>query len=503
MSANKDRYRRTRPRGDDPAARAEFRVPRATLARLLLIALAAPLLFAAGRLSLDLWYDEVYTLLAFASQPVSGIVTDYSAPNNHIFFTLLVHPLFLVTDEPLALRVFAFLITAATLVATFLLAYRLAGATAAVVAVLALGLNVMFVTHAMQLRGYGLSMLLVVLLTLAATWRDSAPRQILVALLGALFLYTIPTNLFFVVPLAAWDIGRRWRSDATSARRLLALAPWAAAGLIGLALYWPVLDQLRSHQPSNRATIASWSGLTGDVAWAAGHDCWPLLLIALIGFVRARRQWREWTPATALAVAMLVGPLLLTLLAGTTPFARNFCTLLPFLAILIGLGASLLVKNVGWIWLARLARPTQALVAAGVVAVVLIPALLLYPARLRAARQAGPVQDGYYNYYAADFAPSCVARSLAEAIKPGDSYGVYYAKAQHFNLVYYLARAGFPIPPVSAEHSARPDVYVVLPEGGSLTEVAGDTGLAVNSPASFDVVHACPYYRVLRLRRAR
>src|SRR5215216_5674591 len=35
-------------------------------------------------------YDEAYTFIHFASRPYKHILADYSAPNNHIFHTILV-----------------------------------------------------------------------------------------------------------------------------------------------------------------------------------------------------------------------------------------------------------------------------------------------------------------------------------------------------------------------------------------------------------------------------
>ena len=35
-------------------------------------------------------YDEAYTFINFASRPFKHILADYSAPNNHIFHTILV-----------------------------------------------------------------------------------------------------------------------------------------------------------------------------------------------------------------------------------------------------------------------------------------------------------------------------------------------------------------------------------------------------------------------------
>ncbi len=55
-------------------------------------------------------YDEAYTFINFASKPFKYILADYSAPNNHIFHTILVGIAYrLFGGQPWVVRLPAFL----------------------------------------------------------------------------------------------------------------------------------------------------------------------------------------------------------------------------------------------------------------------------------------------------------------------------------------------------------------------------------------------------------
>jgi hypothetical protein len=58
----------------------------------ILIASCIPFLISIFKnINLDLWYDEIYTLQGYALVPLIKTVTYYNAPNNHIFFNLLLN----------------------------------------------------------------------------------------------------------------------------------------------------------------------------------------------------------------------------------------------------------------------------------------------------------------------------------------------------------------------------------------------------------------------------
>lgn len=97
--------------------------------------------------------DEAYTRGTFASHPVTAIVTDYSEPNNHIGYTLLLHPLADIQDDSVIFRLPSFLTSTTTLILVFLLVGVIVGRNAAVCATLLLGTNQVFLNFAAQVRG--------------------------------------------------------------------------------------------------------------------------------------------------------------------------------------------------------------------------------------------------------------------------------------------------------------------------------------------------------------
>ena len=136
------------------------------------------------------------------------------------------------------------------------------------------------------------------------------------------------------------------------------------------------------------------------------------------------------------------------------------------------------------------------------IAGLLVPQLLIYPKRLAPYRAQTFAQDGYYNYYAADFTPSEVAGYLAQHIEPTEYYLVAYDDADHYDLVYYLAKAGLPIPPqrVPADSDTPVPVtlYYVVSDLACYDDIARTTGVPVEQLRRFPEVARFGYYRVHR-----
>lgn len=494
------------------------------------ICASVPIFVLSSRLTLDLWADEVYTLYDFAAQPVSTIVSDYSAPNNHVLYSLLLHPLAVRTAAEPLLRLPSLLCAIGALIILFRLAWRLSGPTAAVSATLALGLNLMFLTHAVQLRGYGLSMLFSAGLLELAVPRDKpngAGRLLLIAALGAAFLYVIPSNAIFLAPLGAAAVVLAWRSvkqpsplEANdhpffSRRELLATAAaWLSAWPLALAAYWPILDQVRDAAGGAAAPLSpqALSALIGAVYWAAGHDLWPLafLLPAIacsLAWLRRRQADADshgpphgWLPMCCLAVAMLAAPFALCWLLGTTPFVRNFCPLLPGLALVVGWLMSVALRPLDSAAATQRAPNAGAWIALAGLMALLLPQVLLYPGRLEAVRSQRFAQDGYYNYYAANFEPSRVALRLAQEIQPNEDFMVLYADVDQYNLGHYLARAGLPLPPLrltdTASGRTQARLFCVVPELADWDRLAEIAGVPADELRSFPLVERAGYFRV-------
>ena len=498
-----------------------------------LVAAAAPLGFLAKRIPLDLWYDEVYTLVHFVHRPWTEIVLDYSAPNNHIAYSLLVRPLWLLGAQPLELRLFSYALAVLTLVLMFVLAWRLAGREVAVWSTALLGLSQMYLIHAIQVRGYGLSMLLVTALvnlavaatgTLAAWTRaphqpqsKAAPspspdlrrcwwRAVAIVAAAATALYAIPTNVLFVVPLAIWSVARAWRRCGGRSAAIES-APWLAGLLLAALCYLPVLGELRSHSAgASRASLGGMLQLAGDVLWAAGHDAWPLVPLAGFGLIAWLLVPRKAAGAdvVSLVAVGLVGPFVIAWALGISPFLRNFCPLLPLLALGVAWLAWIAVDAVAQRISARSIRGTAWALITGLVLLLVIfaPPLLSYPARLTALRkQQGAVQDGYFNYYAADFEPARVADLLGPMVQDEANFHIAYDDADYYNLVYYLIAEGIAAPPATESGGVSQEpgyLYLVLPAKPNLARLQARIAIPADQWIRWPEVARVGYYRVLR-----
>lgn len=479
------------------------------------LALVLPLAFCAARLSLDLWSDEVYTLHFYAGSSFAHIVGDYSSPNNHILYSLLLRPVYLLGESNVVLRLPSLLFAAGTLLLVFRCAYLRWGSTAAVAAMLALGLNQMFLVHAMQVRGYGLQMLLTAALANLA-WPDARRpargRLLAIVLLGAALLYVMPTSSLFFAPLALVGVYNAWRERSVPRAMIAELTAWGLAGVLAGLLYWPIADQVRGVlDESEPAGPAQLGRLAVDLLWAANHDFWFVWPLALGGAICWWRRTRDvardnrWNDALTLAI-LLVGPLAIAVALRTAPFVRNFCPWLIAASLLIGWWLAELIDAALRRWPNVARHVPGPMLAMLLLAAPLVPQLLSYPSRLDEVRAERFAQDGYYNYYAADFAPSEVANYLARHIQTDRPFLVAYDEADHYNLVYYLAKAGLPVPPqrlpAPAEEEAVPvPVYYVSPALRRYDDLERITGLTEEQLRRFTEVARFGYYRVYRSPR--
>ena len=238
----------------------------------LMIALALPLAFCAAQLNLDLWYDEAFTLQSFVAKGFAEITTNYSCPNNHLFYLILLRPFFLLSDSNALLRLPSLFFAAGTLLCVYRLLRRHVSPGAGLFGLLWLGLNQIFLGHAMQLRGYGLSMFLTAALADLA-WRFEPAgwgRRTATAAVLACFLYTLPSNLLFAASLAGaallFSLNQE-RRGYTLCRDVL--LPWGTGALLAGLCYLPILKQILT---VSEATPGNWG-----TAWNYLQTSFPLL----------------------------------------------------------------------------------------------------------------------------------------------------------------------------------------------------------------------------------
>lgn len=356
-----------------------------------------------GLPALPLHGDEYHTLLA-ADGSYGSILTTFDPVGSHVPLPLL---------QKLSLDVFGAGIVPFRLVAivpgllVLLLAYPLlrafVSADAAALAAAALALDPIVVYYSRFARGYGLALLLALVLGWAARRvLDPAGRGrwhwIALVGAGALLPWVHLSTLGFVLAVALAAVALAWRESRALAARTL--AAFAAAGGLALLSFVPVLGQVvryfREMQPE--PPPLDWFGvptlLAGGrvAAWV-----WLALLVAGCGLC-----WRERRASVVLAGAALGGPLALLLL--THPrgmdyaWARYVLSALPFLAALAAAGLASLA--------ARASRLGETLALAVMrsgesVALVLGVALLLFQHWTGPLGPSEPQVSGYSNTYLA------------------------------------------------------------------------------------------------------
>lgn len=474
-----------------------------------LLAAAVPLMHCACRLNLDLWHDEIYTVEYFVRQGPAFIVTDYSAPNNHVLYSLLLWPFSCISVSNVMLRLPSFILSVGTLWTVFALAKQLRGLPCAVLSTALLGLNQMFLIFTMQVRGYTLSMFLAAALALVAVtdalsrWR----RLVAVALVGAALLYVMPTNVLFFVALAITACVRRRKPAAELVREA---ASWSLATALAVLCYLPIVGQLRHAAVSS--SPSTWSYLpviAGNFFSPATHDLvWlaPLFAAGLAARVFIRGDKPRHLALPALSLAVIAGAFLMTVVLKISPFERNYCPLLVFLALAEGWLLTELADAIRERWSPSWSAEAMTAVALMVVSLALWPQLWTYPTRLEERRKLQtadePLADGYYCYYAADYRPSAVVRYLLDRYRPDvgvkqSAYRVCFAHVDHLNLAYYFAQLG--LPPASEVDDGTPDRVALLAvalEPPPWQRLAKDCQLSARQIESFHLIGDFGYYRL-------
>jgi hypothetical protein len=168
-------------------------------------------------------HDEAYTFIAFASRPLSGVISDYHLPNNHVLHSILVHfSTRIFGIEPWAVRFPAYLsgvfcVPGVYILSKFLYDRKVAFLSASISASLPL------LVELRDARGYTLLALLTLLsfsLGLFVLRNKNVLAWIILLLISALGFYDVPVMLYPAGALYLWlflsmvvgDVGGGYRN---------------------------------------------------------------------------------------------------------------------------------------------------------------------------------------------------------------------------------------------------------------------------------------------------
>ncbi len=232
-------------------------------------------------------YDEAYTFIKFSSRPIRYILTDYSAPNNHIFHSLLVSFFYQLFGMHLwALRLPALLSGILSVVAAFLAGKKLYGNTAGILAAAGIALSPMMIDFSVNARGYSL----VCLFSLLGLWlateiihNSRFLTWLLLVLVCGLGFYTIPIFLYPAGIIFLWLGLSGWAGDTGGLSKREFFLRWFAAGFtLGMLVFFFYLPVLLVGTGIQSITS---NEFVSSLSWG---DFFPTL------FSRIKRVWQEW-----------------------------------------------------------------------------------------------------------------------------------------------------------------------------------------------------------------
>jgi hypothetical protein len=272
----------------------------------LLLILAAAIVFRLVRIYDGMSHDESYTFIVFSSTSWFNIVTNYQLPNNHVLNSLLIYfSTHIFGIQPWAVRLPALFAGMLLIPATYGFAKTVYDKYTALVSALLVAILPGAILYATTARGYSL----VALFTILTLWLADFLRRTknlfawsLLVLFSALGFYSVPVFLFPFGMVFAWLFFENLVTDPGEyGSRINFLKHWLLAGLgsavLVLILYTPIFIYTGADKVFANPFVAP-QGWLGYIPSIPGH----LLSV-----------WQEWTSgfsplwAVVLALGFLLG----------------------------------------------------------------------------------------------------------------------------------------------------------------------------------------------------
>ncbi len=192
-------------------------------------------------------YDEAHTFVQYASRPLFIGLSDYSAPNNHLFHTLLVHAACLIFGDSVeVIRLPALAAGVALVPSVYWAARIICNKYAGLLSAVFVCASSVLVDYSVNARGYSLIGLIFILLTVLGNYlkqKRSPAGWLLFSLLSALGFYTIPIMLYPFSAVVIWLLLSAVFNDFHYSRRYVFKDLFAAViltAVLTLLLYAPV-----------------------------------------------------------------------------------------------------------------------------------------------------------------------------------------------------------------------------------------------------------------------
>lgn len=324
-----------------------------------LIALGPLIYWFSLKLHQDLWWDEIISLKDYALEGFTTTITTYPDPNNHILFNIINglivqlfgwNNIYEVLESSFLLRVVQAVFALITLIYTYKIASNFFSKNFAFIAIALLCSTIPFLNFSLQLRGYNLSAMLLVM-CVYYTWsyiKEKKSAYLIVAsILVFTSLYTLPSNIYFFFGLGLtllfeWVKGLQTVKSSDDKRKhnkgyLLMALSGAIALLLCYLAYTPVMENLlhnRFVDASPRKNAYALNTIFPNVIKSFFSYRWLLFLLPLPFIIfRKKLKQQKSTNKKSKAIYLLfffVLPFVFSSIHNKQPFERTFVVLAPF-----------------------------------------------------------------------------------------------------------------------------------------------------------------------------
>ena len=433
------------------------------------------------RITQPIAYDEAYTFVYYATRDFKNILADYSAPNNHIFHTILVRIFYeIIGKQPWVVRGPALLAGILCIPSAYLFARRLFNARQSLAGAALVALTPWFINYSVNGRGYTLIILFSLLLAnLGAllTQRQSRAALGAYAIVGALGFYTIPIFLYPMAGVSLWVLVTHltapepWKERSLKARDFL-LACFVG-GLLTLLLYLPVIvfgTGFRSITSNEIVESRTWSTFIENVppritrtweSWMIGFSQ-PVKNLLMAGFLLSVFFYRKASSQRLpLQVFLVLAVAIVLVIQRVAPLARVWMYLEAFYLIFAAGGLIWLIE----LLLNSFIRPEY---TARVVTTGILLGMMLATSGIYLETQRGslvPNRDDFPEQYAAQYLASHLeAEDKILSISPVDIQTAYYLYLYGIPYEFFYQR-DHPVPVENAVIVLRTNSKYNTPEG--------------------------------------
>ncbi len=313
----------------------------------------------------DLWYDEVYSLEHFSLQDFATTLFYYPSPNNHIFFNITsqlisrifnLRDAFLVSENVYIFRLFQLVISLLTAYFTVRVAKLFFNNKSSFLIYAVFFTTIPVINFSLQLRGYNMSSLFLIMM-IFYTWRYIELRRkydwIRILLSTILLIYTIPSNLYFVVSLwlavvLIFAISRKMDKNFSFRSYRNALLYISIGVLVSIFLYLPVLENVIFNKYSHSEApgyFYTWGVFKGVApAFLSKRYLLLLFIVPFILWFRKAGRIKE-TYYFVFLLIMFALPFAISFMHQKMPFQRVFIPLAPVFCLLLAVPVIQFIDN--------------------------------------------------------------------------------------------------------------------------------------------------------------